>query len=260
MEEDSLTIRKLRDSQLATFDTDYMFGRRWTIIHDHIRHSFPDGKFAFVDLGGGSGAFCDNVLADFPDSNGVLLDNAEILLERNKSHPRKRLINESVENLTHVLQQERFDLVFLNGVLHHFVCSSYRDTREMQRSVLRDSIALLTPGGRISIFENLAESFVGDGFPGAFIHYLTRSKLLAPITGRLGANTAGTGVCFLSRRQWTREFQQLGMRSVAVTTDTTPEIPLYKRMVLNLRDFPRAHFWLEPMNPDSKQSEIKLRS
>ena len=86
-------IKKLENNQLETFNKEYVNEERWPIVKQMIDQSFPEGRFSFLDIGGGNGIFTDKILAHYPEAVGTLLDNAEVLLEMNKSHPRKKLIS-----------------------------------------------------------------------------------------------------------------------------------------------------------------------
>ena len=54
----------------------------------------------------------------------------------------------------------------------------------------------------IVIYEILYNGSKGSDFPGRIIHTLTSSKLLENVIKKLGANTAGFGVCFHSENTW----------------------------------------------------------
>lgn len=69
---------------------------------------------------------------------------------------------------------------------------------------------LLAPGGRVSIFENMYDGVVVDQLPSYLIYHLTSLKSISPLTRFLGANTGGTGVCFLSKTQLDGIFQRAG--------------------------------------------------
>src|SRR5690606_9089556 len=135
-------------------------------------------------------------------AKGAVLDNSRLLLDRNKPNPRKTLIEESAENLEQL--GGRYDLVFFNWVLHHLVGDGYGKSVHHVDQTLRKAVALLTPNGHISIFENMYNGLVVDNAPSHIIFNLTSAKAIAPIIRRLGANTARLGVCFHSKLRWQR--------------------------------------------------------
>jgi trans-aconitate methyltransferase len=107
-------MKKLDDSQLEVFDTEYVNEERWHIVTNCINRDFPSGNFKFIDVGGGNGNFTDRLLEAYPGSTGTVLDNAQLLLNRNAFHPRKNLLCESIENLNSVITKE-YDIIFLIG-------------------------------------------------------------------------------------------------------------------------------------------------
>ena len=84
-------MKKLSDTQIEAFDTEYVDEDRWTLIKGRIDADFPDGDFSFLDLGGGSGRFADRLLSNYPRAVGSVLDNSEVLLGRNQQNAFQRM-------------------------------------------------------------------------------------------------------------------------------------------------------------------------
>ena len=236
-------IRKLDDSQVQDFDSEYVDDRRWQLIEACIERDFPDGKFTFLDIGGGNGVFADRILGKYTGSSCTVLDNSEYLLSLNKESDRKTIVCESVENLGGALAGRKYDIVFLNWLLHHLVSGSYNKTRSNMVECLTQATGLLSPRGRVSVFENLYDGLLFDAFPGYFIYRLTASRMLAPLTKRLGANTAGVGVCFLSRREWEKTVGSSGLAVASFDTDFKKNLPLHRKLMLHLKDLEVGLFW-----------------
>lgn len=243
-------VRKLADSQLQTFaDNDYVTPELFEGIRCAIARDFPDGRFSFVDIGGGRGLFADRILEQFPGAHGTILDNSQLLLEMNVPHPRKALVLASATEMDRHFSGRPFDVAFFNLSLHHFVTSGYGSTVAAQRYALEQALQIISPSGRIVVTENLFEGFLADNLPGFLVYTLTSSKLLAPLVGRIGANTAGCGVCFRSARAWRREFEALRLCELAFGEQLWRESLLLRRICLRLltvRSSSRAFFWLAP--------------
>jgi len=203
--------KKLRDDQLAAFDVPLSTNARvqdfFAKIHDH----FGGHPFRHLDVGGGNGTFSDGLLERFPNCTSTVLDPAQVLLDRNSPNPRKTLVNSTVEEIGDKLGEEKFDLITVNWVLHHLVLGSYKETREHQLANLRRLGTYVSQDGKISVFENVLEGMMLPDLPARAVFGITSSRLLSPITKRLGANTAGTGVCYLSRRQWLALMSEAGL-------------------------------------------------
>jgi hypothetical protein len=242
-------MRKLDASQVEAFDTEYVDDARWLSVKASIDRDFPDGAFTFLDVGGGNGVFADRLLAAYSRSDGTVLDNSEVLLARNQPNERKTVMLDSVENLEHL--EKKYDIIFLNWLLHHVVSESYAQTRRNQLWTLSAVNALLTERGRVSVFENLYEGFLIGNLPSRIIFLLTSSQAIKGIARRLGANTAGVGVCFLSEKKWLSTIHAAGLtvRNRAAPDDWPWELPLGWRICLHLRRRFVGHFWLSAPGP-----------
>lgn len=235
--------KALREDQLQGFDVEYVCEREWKLVEPAFDARFRDRAFSFLDVGGGNGQFADRLLDRYPRANGTVLDSARVLLEQNVSHPRKQLVLGSAEHLTRLFR-ERFDLIVFNWALHHFVASTYSGTRRLQRDVLRQARALLAPAGVVSIFENLYNGFLLDGLPGRMIFHATSSAAFAPVARRLGANTAGCGVCFLSRREWEEEAFCAGLQVSSYVQGFPKTLHPLTKAALSVRSVHHGHFFL----------------
>jgi hypothetical protein len=238
-------LPQLADDQLASFDTEYVDDKLWEPIRRCIDRDYPDGRFTFLDVGGGVGVFADRVLSAYPEATGVVLDNSSLLLDRNQPHPRKTIVLASIEDLATAVE-DKFDLVFGNWILHHLVSPSYRRTRRNIRTGLEAMADMLAEGGHLSVYENLYNGVLVNGAPSWLIHRLTSSRAIARISRRGGANTAGVGVCFLSRSQWLRVFERSNLAVEQYALGDPWSVPLKRKVLLHIRDVRCGHFWLEP--------------
>ncbi|MDR1633092.1 MAG: class I SAM-dependent methyltransferase [Dysgonamonadaceae bacterium] len=239
------TIKKLDDRQVLNFDTDYIQDNDWDRLCEYLLILFPEGDFSFLDIGGGNGVFCDKVLNAFPQSTAVLLDNSEYLISLNKQSERKRIICDSVENIDILFPEEKFDVVFLNLVLHHFVSNSYKATYKNVTNTFFQLKSLLSPRGYVYVFEDFYNGAIFNGLPGYLIYTLTLSKIFARLTRKLGANTAGTGVCFRSRKQWGKIINKCGYKIIHEGESHLFTFPLWKKILLHMGKVNMGYLWLK---------------
>lgn len=236
--------RKLQEDQTEDFNVEYVCEQEWKLIEPAFDSRFADRAFSFLDVGGGNGNFADRLLQRYPAATGTVVDCARGLLAQNASHPRKKLILGSAEHLTRTFQKKTFDLIIFNWALHHFVTSTYSGTRRLQRQILAQARGLLEPDGVISVFENMYNGLVLDGLPGRLIFHATASRAFAPVARKLGANTAGCGVCFLSRRQWEEEAERAELRIASYVDGFPKDLSLVKKAALNVASVHHGHFFL----------------
>jgi O-methyltransferase domain len=235
-------MKQLEDSQLETFNTEYVTDQRWQIIRAQIDKDFPNGDFTFLDVGGGNGVFTDRLLEYYPKSKGTVLDNAQVLLDKNQINPRKTIICDSVENLKSI--EIKYDLICFNWLLHHLIGNSYSETRKNMSTAINAVIPLLTPRGKVSIFENMYNGLAIDGLPSKIIFTLTSSKSISGLIKKMGANTAGVGVCFLSQKQWIETISKTGLKLLQYTDDEKWTIPTKWQVFLHIGNIRCGHFWL----------------
>lgn len=237
-------IKKLEDFQLESFDTELVVGDRWDTVTERLDEDFPSAEFSFLDIGGGNGRFADRLLEKYTKATGTVLDNSDLLLSRNEPNERKTTIHDSVENLGCV--NTKYDLICVHWLLHHLVSSSYTQTRRNQLMTLQRLPGLLTARGRVSLYENTCEGWLVENWPGRLIYYLTSSKWIAPVTRRMGANTGGVGICYLSKNQWLDTIREADLQVLKYREPQNWIRPLPRpeyRVLLNIRDIRVAHFW-----------------
>ena len=237
-------MSQLTDDQLSEFDVEYVTDARWPPIFDGLAR-LPS-EFRFLDVGGGNGLFADRVLDHFPHASGVVGDNAPILLERNAPRAGKRAIVLDALALPEA-GLDRVDVVFLNWVLHHLVVTGdyVRSRRNIVR-VLGDVRWLLEPDGMVSVYENMYDGWPYHNAPSHLIFRATSTQRWAGAMRRLGANTAGVGVCFQSEASWRRIFDEAGFEVVTFTPDEEWQMSRLKRAGLMVRSIHCGHFWLRP--------------
>lgn len=240
-------MKKLDDDQLKTFDTDYAREERWDALEAAISASVEANggqPVEILDVGGGNGAFADKLINKFECIHVTVLDNAEVLLDKNVEHPRKSVVLSSAADLSKAVGNKKYDLITYNWVLHHLVRDSYSDTREGVVDVLNQSRALLKVNGAISIFENNFDGMLIDNLPSRIIFHLTSisGKLLSTILRRAGANTAGVGVCFRSQKDWISVFNESGLSIQKTTQCDTLQYPKFIRMAMGTKPVKVVHY------------------
>lgn len=251
-------MRKLPESQTQAFDIEYIKGKRWLWIKELIDRDFQKRPFRVLDVGGGNGALADKILFTFPNAEVTILDYSEDLLRKNVKHPRKQLIFDSAENLGKVFRGQKFDLITLNLVLHHLVGSTYQESKNNAIKTLELSNDLLPEDGRLFICEHFYSGLVFDSLASRMIYGLTSVTwpLFIRLFRRMGANTAGTGVCFQSCKAWKRELQNTGFHVITYDEDAPRQVSIVRHIALHIRSHTLGFFWL-CKKKEKPQSDLK---
>jgi len=239
-------LKSLDKCQLEVFNCTKrpLPGYIYSVVKECIDEDFPDGEFRFLDMGGGVGRLTDKILDEFPKSRGLVLDNSEYLLSKNRVHNRKTLLCASAQWVDTIFADRRFDIVFIHDLLHHLVCETYKDSRQAILNTLVLTKMMLSSCGRVSVWENLYSGAIVDSLPSHIIFHVTSSKLLCRLTKRLGANTAGVGACFLSEKQWHTVLNNAGLRVLKYKDVNQPcLVSPCKKILLHIGSYVAAHFW-----------------
>jgi ubiquinone/menaquinone biosynthesis C-methylase UbiE len=240
--------KSLKDDQLQVFNTEQLTVEMWDDLVRLVKQRFGSQPFTFLDVGGGNGRFTDALLDHFPNARGTVLDNGEALLRLNKCHPRKRIVVASAEAMEQEFPPSSFDLVHFNWVLHHLLRDTYRTSLQLQLQCLRSARRLLREQGHVSVFENLYEGHTLSSLPSWLIFQLTSSRQIAWAIRRMGANTAGCGVCFLGKAAWERQFAASALAVQQVRQHAFWRLEWYLRVFLHIKSIRIGHFWMSDMN------------
>jgi len=155
-----------------------------------------------LDVGGGTGLFANNVWNYFDKSANVYcLEITEYDTWKNTEGV--NFIKGSAENLETIFGDIKFDVIFMNNVVHHFVKDTYSDTVKCQRNILESANHLLTENGILCINDEPVDSYLCV-FSNWLIYQLTTisNSHISTLIRKLGAKAAGVGVHFLSLSEW----------------------------------------------------------
>jgi len=237
-------LKHLSEDQLESFNTEYVNGKFWDAVVERIDSHFPTGKFTFMDIGGGNGVFTDRILNHYPQAEAVLLDNASNLIEINTKRPRKTIIMDSVENLENYLNTYTIDIVFINWVLHHLVSDTYKKTRSNVANTL--SIVKRNKSVKyLAVFENNYNGILFDSLPGKLIYQITSLQSVKRLAKKMGANTAGVGVSFLSKKTWVKLFGSIfGEANIGVVDFHFWKVPLIRKLFLHIKNIHMSLYWI----------------
>jgi hypothetical protein len=175
------------------------------------------GKESLVglDVGGGIGRFASVVAENVEGCRIVVVDNSELVSDAFVGNERCSLIERDWFTYNSGI---KYDFIIFKTVLHHFVESSDKKTRNSQVLGLLKAADVLKDDGVLIIEENFYESAFGFGdLSGRLIYEITKMTLIERITRKLGANTAGEGVRFRSMMAWTKIFEEAGFKIDQVT-------------------------------------------
>lgn len=194
------------DQVIDRFDYDYFGDGLLDRVLGSVAGFRPEVR-AIADFGGGNGRLLDRVLARYPQAIGTNYEISERLRSLNAASPRKTV---AAESFLAADARSKYDLVFLNWVLHHLVGRDLRATHRLIGSAVEAADRALKPGGALVVSENLLQSVIPERISSAALFAITRSRLLKPIVSRMrdGQTIAGVGIYYLSEPQLLAAFDR----------------------------------------------------
>lgn len=99
---------------------------------------------------------------------------------------------------------------------------------------LVDTYIGLYSNGMIGIIDNLNDGFLWDQASCRILYFLTTTQnpLAVKLCKKMGSNSAGVGVCMLSRKMWHRLVNSAGMEIVDSIDSEPDELGVLKRVCL----------------------------
>ena len=152
-----------------------------------------------------------------------------------------RFIHDSVENMDKIFPENTFDLVFANRVFHHLVDRTYgRTLAGMEKTMVMIQKAL-KPDGMLCVMDHFYNGLLFDGAASRMIYTLTsvKNSIFAKIIKKLGAMTAGVGVCFQSEKMWLSRLEKCGFSIKNVERTKCDKLRFIKKIGLMCKNMSR---------------------
>ncbi|MCR5689473.1 MAG: methyltransferase domain-containing protein [Clostridiales bacterium] len=195
-----------------------------------------------LDIGGASGNFALALAEYFGGSAEIyVLDSADYPTWLDDAYSsRITFVRASVEELNSVFGGgKKFDLIFANRVFHHFIVRGWRKTLRGMDKVLTDIRGMLADNGTLCVKDHFYNGAVFDSAASFMIYTLTTCKIpaVANVVQKNGAHSAGVGVCFQSRKMWTRRITKNGFVIGDIDARPYKRLSKKKRLLLLCREY-----------------------
>ncbi|MCL2508967.1 MAG: class I SAM-dependent methyltransferase [Oscillospiraceae bacterium] len=191
------------------------------------------------DVGGGGGHFANEVKNYFDKRNtDVSVNVIDYARYDNWSLLENiRFVEESALTALEKLPDNSADVIFFNLMLHHLVADTYRKSREAQRKILEITRKKIKSGGYVFIYETSTQNPLLGDLSTPVVYFMTSAKLplLTKAARKLGSQSAGVGVCFLSQEKWLKTLKDTGFELL----DSSGEPYFWKKKLLIRQKF----FW-----------------
>ncbi|MCM1173569.1 MAG: class I SAM-dependent methyltransferase [Blautia sp.] len=128
----------------------------------------------------------------------------------------------------------KFDYIFCNMFFHHLLGDSFKQSAMFRENCISKMKKVLKPDGKIGIIDNLNDGFLWDQASCRILYFFTTTKnpLVVRICKRMGSNSAGVGVCMLSRKMWRKLVNGAGMRIIDSVDSEPDKLGILKKVCL----------------------------
>lgn len=239
-------MQEINDSQKKLYEKyDLEGSRRYLDRYLDKLEAFTDRKnIKILDIGGASGHFA-LLLKEFFSENNVevyVVDNTRYdTWSEDELGKDIHFVHDSVEHLDVIFEDNTFDIVFANRVFHHFILDSWRKSLNEMESYLWMINGILKPDGMLFVMDHFYNGMVIDSATSFWIYTLTSVKnpAFAKIVKKLGAMTAGVGVCFQSEKMWIERIQKCGFEIKKVDSMPCDKYSRIKKLALFCKSMSR---------------------
>jgi len=193
-----------------------------------------------LDIGGGSGYFSNLVHEYFSDINCEIyvIDTTRYDTWTELSD-KITFIEGSAEDIDKLFEAETFDIVFAKFVFHHFVKNTWTGSVKCMKSVMPQIKTVLKKDSYLCMVEELFDGFFGSTSASRMIYFFTTVKIpfLARFFKNMGAQSAGVGVCFLSKKMLYKLFKDSNLEIEESKETPVREMKWYMHVGLLLKSY-----------------------
>lgn len=238
MENDNNSIKIINSHQKELYET-YEEGSAKIYLDNYsyvLEKIKTKDEVKILDIGGASGHYAVelyNYLAGRKRKITVL-DSAKYDTWE-KYSTEIEFIEESADNIEKLFSENTFDIVFANRVFHHFVRGTWKETMKGIRETTREIYKVLNKDGWFCITDHFYNGMAYDKSSSRIIYGLTSCSLpvIVKVCKRLGAESAGVGVCFLSQKTWINYLEDAGFKIEKMNENKKElKLKLYKKLLL----------------------------
>jgi len=193
-----------------------------------------------LDIGGGSGYFSSLVYKYFTELDvkcEVFVIDTMRYNTWTEFSGKITFVEDSAENLDKIFEKGTFDIIFAKYVFHHFIKGTWVESIKCMRSIIAQIKDIMEKDSYLCIVDQFYNGLLGDTSASKMIYTFTTCKIsfLSKIFKRMGAQSAGVGVCFLSKRMWFNFFELAGFYVEKLEEPLPRKMKWYKHIGLLLK-------------------------
>ena len=173
--------------------------------NDVLQKHREKGTLKILDIGGASGYFALKLKEYYSniDCDVTVIDST--IFETWEEFSKKiNCIETSVDNIDKIFPENTFDIIFANRVFHHFVRKNWKQTVKGIDEIIKKIHKIIKKNGTICITEHFFDGLLIDSLSSRVVYALSSNKCkpIIALCKKIGVESAGVGVCFLSKKIW----------------------------------------------------------
>jgi SAM-dependent methyltransferase len=236
-------IKIINEHQKQTYESeDKRVSKELIEIFSDTLEKFKNrNTLKILDIGGGSGYFALAIQEYFNNQScEVIVVDATHYDTWNLFADKVTFLNQSVDELNQIFTEQNFDLVFANRVFHHFIRDSWKSSINGMSGIMKSIAFILKPDGYFCITDHFFDGLVYDEASSRIIYMLSSCKWkpVIAVCNKAGVDSAGVGVCFLSRKLWVKLLFDAGFEIEKIIEQNWPKVKQWyiKIFFLNKRN------------------------
>jgi ubiquinone/menaquinone biosynthesis C-methylase UbiE len=204
--------------------------------YNSVFEKFKDRQnINILDIGGASGHFAIALYKKFEKNNcKVFVVDTTRYSTWDEEESKVEFIESSADNLKKLFKENTFDIVFANLVFHHFVKSTWKKSLEGMHEIMNQIAFIMKKGGYFLVSDHFYNGFLWDKATNRIVYTLTTCSLspIIKLCKKMGAESAGIGVCFLSEKMWYDLFSRASIEVERVHYGVELGMKWYKKLLL----------------------------
>lgn len=230
---------------------DYKGSKRYFDRYEPFLKRFSEKQnIKILDIGGASGYFAWILKQHFDALGGAevyVVDSTQYdSWAQDKLGNDIHFIHDSVDNLESLFAENTFDIIFANRVFHHFIDHSYQKTLSGMEKYISSISRILNSDGLFCIMDHFYNGMLWDSAASRMIYAYTSVKnpSLAKLFRKLGAMTAGVGVCFQSEKMWIQRVSKCNFEIQHIERTAPDKMHILKKLGLLCKNMSRNNLIL----------------
>jgi ubiquinone/menaquinone biosynthesis C-methylase UbiE len=203
-----------------------------------LKKFIGENTIRILDIGGGSGYFSVALYEYFKGKNCEIYVIDPMRYDTwSKFSEKVKFVQGTADDLSKIFNVGFFDIIFAKYVFHHFIKDTWEKTIVGMKSIIKQIQSIMKKNACFCIVDQFYNGLLGDTSASKMIYRFTKCQIpfLVKIFRKMGAESAGTGVCFLSKKMFLKLFHYAGFEIETLSEPLPTKMKWYRHIGLLLK-------------------------